>query len=653
MRCPRRRRACDGADDADVWSGSLMRLLPFALSSMLLASACGSGSTGRIGDVGTDAGLDAPVPDVVDEPDASTADAHDSMTTDLGERDVPPEVGADAVDASRCPEGRSECSGGCVDTRSDPTQCGGCGIACPGVIHARATCENGFCGFACATGYHRCGDVCADNDSPASCGAACSPCRAPPNATAACSGGTCRFTCEVGFGDCDGDAANGCESRLDTTAHCGTCERTCSLPPNASTTACSAGRCTLNCSEGFLDCNSDVGDGCEADARTSRAHCGACGNACASPSECWDGACATGPRQVVTGGYHTCALRVDGTVVCWGENQYGTLGDGTTTPRPAPTLVTGLRGVVELAAGVNHTCARLASGAVSCWGIDQLGQLGIGAAVRNMCGAFPCSSTAVPVPGVTDAVQLAAGVHHTCARSAAGGVTCWGYNQSGQSDGGGTTPMPVRVPTMIPGITGALEVSGGHQHTCVRRPGSVVCWGENGAGVLGDGTMLPRSGPVAVSGLDDAAAVSAANQFSCALRRGGAVSCWGINRWGAVGDGTTTDRNSPVAVADLPSDIVEVSAGDRYACARRRTGGVLCWGINERGQLGDGTTITRSRPSAVMGLSDAVGLARGIGLHACALRATGGVVCWGFNSAGQLGDGTVVERHAPVAVLGL
>jgi alpha-tubulin suppressor-like RCC1 family protein len=187
----------------------------------------------------------------------------------------------------------------------------------------------------------------------------------------------------------------------------------------------------------------------------------------------------------------------------------------------------------------------------------------------------------------------------------------------------------------------------------VTAAGAVKCWGENGRGQLGDGTMASRDEPVAVSRLSGITRVAAGLSFTCAVSTTGALSCWGANDSGQLGDGTTTDRATPVPVSGLASGVTDVAAGYAHACAVTSAGGVKCWGDNTFGELGDGTTAAHSAPADVTGLtSGAVAVASG-GYYSCALTSAGGVKCWGDNTFGQLGDGTSADRDAAADVTGL
>jgi alpha-tubulin suppressor-like RCC1 family protein len=203
------------------------------------------------------------------------------------------------------------------------------------------------------------------------------------------------------------------------------------------------------------------------------------------------------------------------------------------------------------------------------------------------------------------------------------------------------------------GVT-ALTVGG--MHACgLLDGGGVKCWGGNGEGQLGDGTTSNRTAPVDVSALPaDISAVSAGWQHTCALRDTGEILCWGWNEYGQLGDGSTTGSPTPVGVLGLPSAAVSVSAGGHHTCAILDTGSVVCWGWNEYGQLGDGTTSNSPTPVDVSGLSAGVEDVSLGSQHTCALLDTGGIKCWGFNWFGQVGDGTNGNnRLLPVDVFGL
>ena len=352
---------------------------------------------------------------------------------------------------------------------------------------------------------------------------------------------------------------------------------------------------------------------------------------------------------VVAGDDHTCVLTVGGAVLCWGYNPQGQLGDGTTTAQSRPTPVVGLgSGVAAITAGGRHTCGLTTAGAVLCWGRNDRNQLGDGTTSARL--------TPTPVVGLgSDVVEIAAGYDHTCALKTAGALVCWGYNNWGQLGDGTTTSRA--TPIAVPGMAGAVATIGaGAYHTCVLTTGGgAQCWGGNSSGQLGDGTTTDRWTAVPVTGLGSGlVAIAGGMSHSCAVTTTGSAVCWGDNSYGQLGDGTTARRVTPTAVSGLAGDVAAISAGGYETCALTAEGGVLCWGRNTRGQIGDGTTTQRWTPTPSSGLASgvaAVAVGAG-GDHVCARTIGGDLLCWGANDSGKLGDGTTADRLTATFVIG-
>jgi alpha-tubulin suppressor-like RCC1 family protein len=303
--------------------------------------------------------------------------------------------------------------------------------------------------------------------------------------------------------------------------------------------------------------------------------------------------------EISAGASHACARRANGTVVCWGLNRYGSLGNGGDVPSATPVPVAGLTDVVEISVGAWHSCARRGDGSVMCWGANDSGQIGDGTMNRAL--------VPVPVAGVTDAVEISArGLYFACARRATGAVVCWGSALDGElGDGAAIAPPGAVIPTQpipvtVVGLADAAEIATGSAHACARRvDGSVVCWGANDAAQLGDGTMTARSTAMPVAGLTDVVELSAGTNITCARRAGGEVSCWG-NVVSIAPPGVYPNPSTvPLVVGGL-TNAQSISASDQI-CAVRTDESVVCWGDNFFGQLGDLTTMNATTPVAVVG----------------------------------------------------
>lgn len=348
---------------------------------------------------------------------------------------------------------------------------------------------------------------------------------------------------------------------------------------------------------------------------------------------------------VTTGWQHTCALTESGGVRCWGRNEFGQLGDGTNTHRFRPVDVVGLTtGVKAIAAGVLHTCALLDSGAVKCWGWDFSGQLGDGNYIDRW----------IPVDVIdldSPLSSIAAG-GHSCGITVNSGAKCWGSNQFGEI-GDGTTIWR-RTPVNVSGLSSHVaQITSGYLSSCaVMEDGSGKCWGSNDYGQLGDGATDDRYLPVDVVGLTGATGIAAGTDHTCAIVDGVGVKCWGGNEAGQLGDGTAQPRSTPVDVAGISGTVRAIATGWDYTCAVLENGAVKCWGKNDKGQVGDGTTGIRITPVDVIGLTGGMTAIATGWLHTCAITESGGILCWGENDFGQLGDGTTNEYHTPAPVIG-
>jgi len=452
----------------------------------------------------------------------------------------------------------------------------------------------------------------------------------------------------------------------------------------------------------------------------------------------------TMPVAIAAGAGHSCVVRENGAVACWGANGKSQLGDGSNADRSTPVVVSGIGDAVELALGRSHSCARRKSGAVVCWGSNERGQLGAGldsassprpVAVRGLIDAVAIASgddhvcalraegsvscwgnnadgqlgnlarqtwnEPAPLRGLNDATRIVAGSRHSCVLRKTGGAICWGANDKGQlgdgSKNGHERPSAVADLSGLIGLAaagsrtcgftsaavycfgelglgespsprprkvaegsqndGIVELELGPEHACLRHQSGVTrCWGQNRDGRIGDGSFEARARPVMVS-LGSVRDLALGQRHSCALRADGKVSCWGDDAGGALGQGDPEDaagqqRTGVRRVINL-SDAIDLASGDDFSCAVRKSGEVLCWGRNDVGQLGDASSDpSRAMPGPISNVEDAIAIAAEAG-HACIVRSTGAVLCWGVNDKGQLGRpaGPNQVRPTPVAKL--
>jgi alpha-tubulin suppressor-like RCC1 family protein len=299
-------------------------------------------------------------------------------------------------------------------------------------------------------------------------------------------------------------------------------------------------------------------------------------------------------------------------VTCWGRNNAYQLGRGgtatTSVYSPTTTVVQNLSNPVAISASKSgeHACAVNSSGNAYCWGAGALGQLGNNATSNSSSAVqVRLSNGTTALPAVR---SIAAGGSHSCAALSydsnyTAGIYCWGSNSNGQLGDNTTTSRTTAtaVATTNQGSTSAstwfTQVVAGTSHTCaLRNDGAVFCWGLNTSGQLGDNSTTDRSVPTAVNGLGASSGVvslSAGSNHTCALKSDHTVLCWGANDLGQLGDGSTTQRNAPVtAISSANSSAVALSAGGSHTCVVNMDGTAKCWGHGEYGKLGNNVSST-------------------------------------------------------------
>jgi alpha-tubulin suppressor-like RCC1 family protein len=354
--------------------------------------------------------------------------------------------------------------------------------------------------------------------------------------------------------------------------------------------------------------------------------------------------------------YHSCVISSAGSaqpaqILCWGFGDAGALGNGDDSHRFTPTSTIPLNSeATSVSVGYGHSCAVSREGAVYCWGANWDGQLGVGDTCCGTCYASTvCKKTPIEVVGLSSSVAISLGLggSHSCAVLSGGSLKCWGRNAEGQLGNDGTTNR--LTPTDVFGLSsgGVSCVAGGMFHTCaILVTGALKCWGRNLEGQLGiAGVSTMETVPRDVVGMGSGVWSIALGEFhSCAIVEGGKVSCWGTNNFGQLGDGSTTTRTMPTSIAQL-NGVTSLSVGQAHGCVviADPDGIVKCWGRNTECQLGrnfDSTFLPS--PVQVPGLLNAVAVA--LGQYASFVQVTEGIVhSFGYDWFGQLGVG----RAAP------
>jgi alpha-tubulin suppressor-like RCC1 family protein len=376
----------------------------------------------------------------------------------------------------------------------------------------------------------------------------------------------------------------------------------------------------------------------------------------------------------VSAGYdHTCGVTAAGDAYCWGTNEHGQLGDGSTTNQLSPVLVSGGLSFIQVSAGLHYTCGLTAEGAAYCWGRNGIGQLGDGTTSER--------TAPVPLSGGLSFTTIVAGTVHTCGVTTAGAAYCWGSNGFGEVGDGSTTHR--LAPVAVAGGLSFVGVGVGNIHSCALTVGGAAyCWGLNETGQLGDGTNRQGLTPTPVAGAVSFATVQVSFSHTCGITAEGQAYCWGWNREGELGVGTATGPETcffPLPFGEqgstdcstVPSPVAgglsftSLSSGvnNLNTCGVTAAGAAYCWGYNSNGELGTGTKIGPEAcdqvNSADVACSTApVPVVGGVifartsagQAHTCGVTTTGDAYCWGFNGNGQLGDGTTTNRLTPARV---
>ncbi len=345
------------------------------------------------------------------------------------------------------------------------------------------------------------------------------------------------------------------------------------------------------------------------------------------------------PSHIAAGNGHTCALDAAGHALCWGANDGGQLGDFTTTERPNPDVISSSSTFTRIESGFRDTCAVTAAGQAYCWGYLEPGD-------------YPA-----PVTGGHTFAQVSPGFEHVCGIDTSQDAYCWGVGYQGEL-GGGSPPSSETMPAAVSGGLSFLHVDAGANATCgITDVGSAYCWGSNFDYLLGTTATTEiclqsdpcSTVPIAVTGDLTFLQIDVGLGHACGVDQVGQAYCWGRGPTGEQGDGSLSDHEAPVAVWGGHA-FTQVVVGATHTCAMEASGKAYCWGSNADGQLGDGNIGNgKTTPVSVVGEHTFTQLSSG-GDHTCGEETSGAYYCWGRNDHGQLGDGTTEDSATPVEV---
>lgn len=349
-------------------------------------------------------------------------------------------------------------------------------------------------------------------------------------------------------------------------------------------------------------------------------------------------------QHIASGSYHCYSLCNDGTVMSWGNDGSGELGNGANSSMNHPVAVNTLTNITNIATGSgSHGLALQDNGNVWAWGSNDAGQLGDGSVIS--------SNVPILLSTISDVKFISRAYYHSMAVKNDGSLWVWGSNSQGQLGDGTLEYHP--VPTEVTSLPNLLQAAGGMGHTiALLEDGTVWAWGTNLYGELGNGTTTDSYTPVQVTGLTDIVAIASGRDHGLALKNDGTVWSWGVNLWGELGNGNSTVTTSPVQFGTL-NNVVAIAAGQYQSLALLDDGTVWGCGNNNYGALGTGTqNDSFNTPVQVVGLTDAIAVAAG-DFHSLALKSDGTVRTWGFNETGAVGNDTFITSNLPVQPEGL
>jgi alpha-tubulin suppressor-like RCC1 family protein/Leucine-rich repeat (LRR) protein len=348
-------------------------------------------------------------------------------------------------------------------------------------------------------------------------------------------------------------------------------------------------------------------------------------------AQCW--------KTIAAGYDHTVAVKTDGTLWAWGNNNVGQLGDGTTTYRNVPTNIGTTSDWKTVAIGTNHTVALKMDGSLWAWGDNQTGELGDGTNINK--------NIPVQIGTAKDWQIAAAGNQYTVALKTDGTLWAWGDNYFGELGDG--TSSGKKTPTQIGTEKNWQTITVGYYHTIgVKTDGTLWVWGGNESGQLGDGTTTKSYTQKRIGTATDWKTITAGESHTIAIKTDGTLWAWGKNKYGELGSSTTTDSYIPTKIG-TSTDWKDINSEGSHTIATKTDGTLWAWGDNFYGELGNGTTIKSLFPIQIGSANNWQAVSAGRN-HTVALKTDGTLFTWGYNSSGQLGNATNADKKVPTSI---
>jgi alpha-tubulin suppressor-like RCC1 family protein len=348
--------------------------------------------------------------------------------------------------------------------------------------------------------------------------------------------------------------------------------------------------------------------------------------------------------QITSGGAHSCAIFTNGKLKCWGSNSEGQIGVGSSdSVKVNAVSVDSNVNYAQISAGTSHNCGITTAGVLKCWGNNLYGQLGIGSTTK--------SNVPVVVDSGVSYSFISASFYNTCGITTAGVLKCWGRNSDGQIGDGTNTQR--NSPTIIESGVTYSHVGVGSINTCaITTSGVLQCWGANAHGQIGDGTTNVTWFPIDIDDGVSYSKVLCSESNTCAITSAGVLKCWGWSGLSKLGTSHTGDATSPIVV-DSGVNYASLALGTseglaNHACAITSAGVLKCWGYNSDGQLGDGTT--NSAIALVVDVGVSYSKISAGGKHSCGITSSGMIKCWGANHFSQIGNGTPYFKSSPLEI---